>query len=92
MVEQGFAKEPPVVCTGCVYGDKSSALLLATPTGAGRLKHAEVRQLAIRSRVAVKRLRLMKVQGAEDVADVLTMHVSERDMGETTRTNLRVVA
>ena len=60
LVEQRFAKEPPVV-----YGDSSSALQLANRTGAGRLKHVEVRLLAIRSWIA-GRLRLMKVRCAEN--------------------------
>ena len=61
LVEQGFAKEPPVV-----YGDSSSALQLANHTGTGRLKHVEVRLLAIRSWIADDRLRLMKVRCAEN--------------------------
>ena len=48
--EQGFAKESPVV-----YGESSSALQLATRKGAGRLKHVEVRLLAIQSWVAAGR-------------------------------------
>ena len=67
MVEQGFAKEPPVA-----YGDSSSALQLANRTGAGRLEHVEVRLLAIRSWIAAGRSRLMKVR----CADVLTKDVS----------------
>ena len=54
LVEQGFAKEPPVV-----YGDSSSALQLANRTAAGRLNHVEVGLLAIQSWVAAGRLRLM---------------------------------
>ena len=61
MVEQGFAKEQPVV-----YGDSSSALQLANRTGTGRLKHVEVRLLAIWSWIADGRLRLMKVRCAEN--------------------------
>ena len=44
LVEWEFAKELLVVC-----GGTSSALQLANRTGAGRLKHVEVRLLAIRS-------------------------------------------
>ena len=87
-VEQGFPKEPPVW-----YGDSSSALQLANGTGAGRLKHVEVRLLAIQSRVAAGRLRLVKVESAENVADVLTKHVS-RDTWEKpcARLSLRATA
>ena len=71
LVEQGFSKEPPVV-----WGDSSSALQLAHRQGTGRLKHVEVRLLAIQSWVSTGRLRLQKVLSANNVADVLTKHVS----------------
>ena len=71
LVEQGFSNEPPVVC-----GDHSSALQLAHRQGTGRLKHVEVRLLAIQSWESTGRLRLQKVLCAENVADVLTKHVS----------------
>ena len=67
----GFSKEPPVV-----WGDSSSALQLAHRQGTGRLKHVEVRLLAIQSWVSTGRLRLQKVLSANNVADVLTKHVS----------------
>ena len=46
--------------------------------GTGRLKHEEVRLLAIRSWVSTGRVRLLKVLSAENVADVLTEHVSRK--------------
>ena len=76
LVEQGCAKEPPVM-----YGDMSSALQWATRTGGGRSKHMGVRLLATQSWVAAERLRLMTVQSAEKDPDVLTKHVS-RDTSE----------
>ena len=77
LVEQGLSKEPPVV-----WGDSSSALQLAHRQGTGRLKHVEVRLLAIQSWVSMGRLRLQKVLSADNVADVLTKHVS-RNTWET---------
>ena len=71
LVEQGFSKEPAVV-----WGDSSSALQLAHRQGTGRLKHVEVRLLAIQSWVSTGRLRLQKVLSADNVTDVLTKHVS----------------
>ena len=49
VVDRGCAKESPVV-----FRDSSSALQLANRTGAGRLKHVEVRLLAILSWVAAE--------------------------------------
>ena len=71
LVEQGLSKESPVV-----WGDSSSALQLAHRQGTGRLKHVEVRLLAIQSWVSMGRLRLQKVLSADNVADALTKHVS----------------
>ena len=72
LVEQGFSKEPPVV-----WGDSSSALQLAHRQGTGRLKHVEVRLLAIQSWVSTGRLRLQKVLSADNVVDAFTKaHVS----------------
>ena len=71
LVEQGFKLEPPIV-----WGDSSSALQLASRCGAGKLKHVEVRLLALQSWRAEGRLRLAKVASAENAVDVLTKHVT----------------
>eukprot|EP00975_Prorocentrum_lima_P010115 2155992-Prorocentrum_lima.AAC.1 len=57
LVEQGFVKEPPVI-----YGDSSSALQLAGRKGCGRLKHVEVRLLALQQWRQDGRIILRKVQ------------------------------
>ena len=78
LVEQGFAKEPPVV-----FGDSSSALQSATRTGGVCFQHVSDRLLVIiQSWVAAERLRLQKVQSAENVADVLTKHRIQRYSSE----------
>ena len=59
-----------------MWGDSSSALQLAQSQVTGRLKHVEVRLLAIQSWVSTGRLRLQNVLSANNVADVLTKHVS----------------
>jgi hypothetical protein len=68
--EQGLLKEPPVVAS-----DSSSALQLAGRVGQGRLKHVEVRLLALQHWTRQGRLRLRKVATADNIADVLTKHV-----------------
>ena len=70
LTEQGLLKEPPVI-----VGDSSSALQLASRVGQGRLKHVEVRLLALQHWHGQGRLRLRKVATADNVADILTKHV-----------------
>ena len=68
-----------------MWGDSSSALQLAQSQVTGRLKHVEVRLLAIQSWVSTGRLRLQNVLSANNVADVLTKHVSRGHVGDTVR-------
>jgi hypothetical protein len=70
LVEQNLVREPPVVA-----GDSSSALQLAGRRGQGRLKHVEVRLLALQQWCQEGRLRLRKVASADNEADLMTKHV-----------------
>jgi hypothetical protein len=70
LAEQGWAVEPPLV-----YSDSSSALTLVGRKGQGRLKHVEIRLLAIQDWKEEGRLRLGKVATLENMSDLLTKHV-----------------
>ena len=69
--EQYLAKEALVL-----YGDSSSALMLAQREGQGRLKHVEARLLALQQWHREGRLRMVKLACADNVADLMTKHVS----------------
>ena len=72
LMEQGLLKEPPIVA-----GDSSSALQLASRVGHGRLKHVEVRLLALQHWHSEGRIRLRKIPTADNGADILTKHVTK---------------
>ncbi len=63
--------EPPLV-----YSDSSSALTLVGRKGQGRLKHVEIRLLAIQDWKEEGRLRLGKVATLDNLSDLLTKHVT----------------
>ncbi len=71
LAEQGWAVEPPLV-----YSDSSSALTLVGRKGQGRLKHVEIRLLAIQDWKEEGRLRLGKVATLDNLSDLLTKHVT----------------
>jgi len=54
------------------WGDSSSALSLASRSGMGRLKHVELRMLALQEWIKEKRLTLAKVSSEENLADIGT--------------------
>ena len=69
------AVEPPLV-----YSDSSSALTLVGRKGQGRLKHVEIRLLAIQDWKEEGRLRLGKVATLDNLSDLLTKHVTRSTM------------
>ena len=69
------AVEPPLV-----YSDSSSALTLVGRKGQGRLKHVEIRLLAIQDWKEEGRLRTGKVATLENLSDLLTKHVTRATM------------
>ena len=69
--EQRLCDEPPLI-----HSDSSSALALARKHGQGRLRHVEVRLLALQDWQAEGRIRLQKVASEHNLADVLTKWVS----------------
>ena len=71
LAEQGWSTEPPLI-----YSDSSSALTLVGRQGQGRLKHVEIRLLAIQDWKAEGRLRTAKVDTLENPSDLMTKHVT----------------
>ena len=55
-----------------IEGDSSSALALASRSGVGRLRHIEIRCLAIQEWSQRKRLMLKKIPTATNVSDIGT--------------------
>ena len=70
LTEQGWCADPPLI-----YCDSSSALQLTGRRGQGRLKHVEVRLLAIQDWRQAGRLHTAKIDTSENISDVLTKHV-----------------
>ena len=69
--EQNLVREPPLI-----FGDSSSALQLATRRGSAKLRHIEVRLLALQQWRADGKLRLTKISGTDNLADLMTKHVT----------------
>ena len=57
--------------------DSTAAMGTATRQGLGRMKHVQVRDLALQQWIADGRLTLQKVASSANVADLLTKHVSQ---------------
>ena len=57
--------------------DSTAAMGAATRQGLGRMKHVQVRDLALQQWIADGRLTLQKVASSAHAADLLTMHVSQ---------------
>ncbi len=60
--------------------DSSAAKSMTARRGAGRVRHIEVRELRVQNRVAKGELRIVKVNGEDNVADGLTKHVDRQKM------------
>ncbi len=58
-----------------VNADSSATRSVASRSGAGRVRHVEVRELSVQYKVSKKELSIVKVRGEDDAADGLTKHV-----------------
>ena len=63
-----------------VNTDASAAKGMANRKGLGKVRHIEVNQLWIQDRVARGDIQIHKVNGKENVADILTKHVNAEDI------------
>jgi hypothetical protein len=63
-----------------VNTDASAAKGMANRKGLGKVRHIEVNQLWIQDRVSRGDLAISKVNGKENLADILTKHVNSEDI------------
>jgi hypothetical protein len=63
-----------------VNTDASAAKGMANRKGLGKVRHIEVNQLWIQDRAAKGDLTISKVNGKENLADILTKHVNSEDI------------
>ncbi len=61
-----------------VNTDSSAAKIIAPRTGAGRVRHIEVRELRVLGRVSKGEISIAKVRGEQNVADGLAKHVDRQ--------------
>ena len=61
-----------------IWGDSTSALSLASRAGMGRLKHVEIRLLAIQDWVRQRRLRLAKVDTVNNLSSAPAPHATRQ--------------
>ena len=62
---------------GTVYSDSAAALGIATRTGLGKVRHIRVQYLWLQERVAEGELRVRKVAGEANPADLLTKGLAQ---------------
>jgi len=60
--------------------DASAAKGIANRRGLGKVRHIAVNQLWIQDRIAKGDLTISKVNGKENLADILTKHVKSEDI------------
>ena len=60
--------------------DASAAKGIANRRGLGKVRHIAVNQLWIQDRIAKGDLTIIKVNGKENLADILTKHVNSEDI------------
>jgi len=63
-----------------VNTDASAAKGIANRKGLGKVRHIEVNQVWVQDRVAKGDLVINKVNGKENLADILTKHLSSEDI------------
>ena len=63
-----------------VNTDASAAKGMVNRRGLGKVRHIQVNQLWIQDRVSKGDLTISKVNGKENLADILTKHVSSEDI------------
>ena len=63
-----------------VNTDASTAKGIACRRGLGKVRHIEVNKLWIQDRVANGDISIHKINGKENIADILTKHVNAEDI------------
>ena len=72
-----------------VHSDATAAIGIARRKGLGKIRHLDVTDLWIQDKIRSKQIKLLKVLGTENVADVFTKHVDRATL-EKLLANMRV--
>ena len=62
--------------------DSSAAKSFAARRGLGRMRHIEVRHLWLQNEILKKAVKMVKVEGEENPADLMTKYLSEKDISK----------
>ena len=76
--ELGMPQDEPLV----LLSDSSAARAFASRRGVGRMRHIETRMLWLQAEVQQQRIKLGKVLGKENPADLMTKYLSESEIRE----------
>ena len=68
------------VWTVKLLGDSSAAMGIAYRQGLGKVRHLDVQQLWIQQKVLMKKIKLEKVAGTSNVADMMTKYLASDSM------------
>ena len=63
-----------------VSTDASAAKGIASRRGLGKIRHIEIHQLWVQDKVTSGEIEVRKVNGKENIADILTKHVAAEDI------------
>ena len=74
--ELGMQHDEPVT----LLSDSSAARAFAARRGVGRMRHMETRMLWLQLEVQQQRIRLGRVWGKENPADLMTKYLSEKEV------------
>ncbi len=77
LVVQALSRDFGHKCKLRIHLDSSAALGIVRRRGLGKIRHLDTRLLWIQERVHAGYLRIVKVAGTENPADLLTKHVGE---------------
>jgi hypothetical protein len=77
--QQSLFRDLGVELSVCVWTDSSAAVGICTRQGLGKLRHIDTHTLWVQERVRNKTLKLRKVKGELNPADLLTKHMPSRE-------------
>ena len=66
-----------------VHGVARAAISIARRKGLGKIRHLDVTDLWIQDKIRSKQIKLLKVLGTENIADVFTKHVDRATLEKT---------
>ena len=72
--------KPGLCCKLRVNMDSSAAIGICKRTGVGKVRHLDTRLLLLQERVQCGTIKVVKVAGAENPADLMTKHLGADDI------------